>query len=111
MPGVDACFIGPNDLAASMGLGIGTPLESDNPEVVEAIAHVLQTAKKVGVAPGIHTSGVQGMNMRIEQGFQYLALASEARYMVSSLSEALESVNWQQSVRDMPGGSGEVVRY
>ncbi len=112
VPGVDACFIGPNDLAASMGLGIGTPLESDNPAVVEAIEHIRTTAKKVGVAPGIHTSGVDGMNMRIEQGFQYLALASESRYMVASLTEALGDVNWIPSERDTPGAaSGEVVRY
>ena len=31
VPGVDACFIGPNDLAASMGMGLGVPLESDDP--------------------------------------------------------------------------------
>jgi 4-hydroxy-2-oxoheptanedioate aldolase len=112
VPGVDACFIGPNDLAASMGLGLGTPLESDNPDVIEAIDHVLKTAKKVGVAPGIHTSGVEGINMRIAQGFQYLALASESRYMLASLTEALKGVNWTASERDTPGGAGgEVVRY
>ena len=112
VPGVDACFIGPNDLAASMGLGLGTPLESDHPQVVEAIDHILKTAQSVGVAPGIHTSGVEGINMRIEQGFQYLALASESRYMVASLSEALTQVNWTQSPRDTPGeAGGEVVRY
>ncbi|HLT17814.1 MAG TPA: aldolase/citrate lyase family protein [Thermomicrobiales bacterium] len=112
VPGVDACFIGPNDLAASMGLGIGTPLESDHPQVVEAIDHILKTAQKVGVAPGIHTSGVKGMNMRIEQGFQYLALASESRYMVAALTDALEQINWTPSPRDLPGASdGDVVRY
>ncbi|MEZ4523863.1 MAG: aldolase/citrate lyase family protein [Thermomicrobiales bacterium] len=112
VPGVDACFIGPNDLAASMGLGIGTPLESDDPHVVEAIDYVLKTAKSVGVAPGIHTSGVEGINMRIEQGFQYLALASEARYMLASLGAALQDVNWSQSERDFAGDSGdEIVRY
>ena len=37
VPGVDACFIGPNDLAASMGMGLGVPLESDDPRLVEAI--------------------------------------------------------------------------
>lgn len=112
VPGVDACFIGPNDLAASMGLGIGTPLESDHPQVVEAIDHILKTAQKVGVAPGIHTSGVEGMNMRIEQGFQYLALASESRYMVAALTDALEQINWTPSPRDLPGASdGDVVRY
>ncbi|CAN5786731.1 hypothetical protein BH23CHL2_BH23CHL2_36760 [soil metagenome] len=112
VPGVDACFIGPNDLTASMGLGLGTPLESDYPQVVEAIDHILKTAKSAGVAPGIHTSGVEGINMRIEQGFQYLALASESRYMAASLTEALKQVNWTQSPRDTPGDAdGEVVRY
>ena len=112
VPGVDACFIGPNDLAASMGRGLGTPLESDDPPVVAAIDHILQTARNAGVAPGIHTSGVAGINMRIEQGFQYLALASESRYMVASLTEALAAVNWTSSTRDTPGGAGgEVVRY
>jgi 4-hydroxy-2-oxoheptanedioate aldolase len=112
VPGVDACFIGPNDLAASMGLGLGTPLESDEPQVMDAIEHVLNTAKRAGVAPGIHTSGVEGINMRIEQGFQYLALASEARYMVSSLGDALNRVRWTASPRDTPGDAGgEAVRY
>src|SRR3712207_6430735 len=40
VPGVDACFIGPNDLAASMGIGLGVPLESDNPALVEAIFEI-----------------------------------------------------------------------
>ena len=100
VPGVDACFIGPNDLAASMGLGLGTPLESDEPAVVEAIEHVLNTARGLDVAPGIHTSGVDGLNMRISQGFQFLALASESRFMVSSLTEAISDLNWSPSPRE-----------
>src|SRR5579864_9530541 len=40
VPGIDACFIGPNDLAASMGIGLGVPLESDHPQLVEAIERV-----------------------------------------------------------------------
>jgi hypothetical protein len=80
--------------------------------VIAAIDHVLKTAKKVGVAPGIHTSGVEGINMRIAQGFQYLALASESRYLLASLTEALHGVNWTASERDTPSGAGgEVVRY
>lgn len=37
VPGVGACFIGPNDLAASMGIGIGVPLECDDPRLAEPI--------------------------------------------------------------------------
>ncbi|HWK79758.1 MAG TPA: aldolase/citrate lyase family protein, partial [Thermomicrobiales bacterium] len=60
-PGIDACFIGPNDLAASMGLGLGVSLESDDPRLVEAIMHIRDTCKKHGVATGIHTSGAEAV--------------------------------------------------
>lgn len=116
VPGVDACFIGPNDLAASMGLGIGVPLESDQPELVEAIFHIRDTAKKHGVAPGVHTSGAEGLNTRIEQGFQFCALASEMKYMLGGLGEAIGQLNWQASDRSQrldgqAAEAGTVVRY
>jgi 4-hydroxy-2-oxoheptanedioate aldolase len=99
VPGVDACFIGPNDLAASMGLGLGVPLESDNPELVEAIMHIRDTCRKHGVATGIHTSGAAGVNFRIGQGFQFCAMASELRYMLGYLKEDIDSVEWTASAR------------
>lgn len=116
VPGIDACFIGPNDLAASMGLGLGVSLESDIPEIVEAIEHVRTTANKHGIAPGIHTSGAAGVNMRIEQGFQFCALASELRYMLGGLSEAISEVNWETSnktgrIGGVPAEEGTAVRY
>ena len=85
VPGVDACFIGPNDLAASMGIGIGVPLESDIPALMEAIAEIKAACLRNGVAPGIHCSGAAGVNQRIVEGFQFCALASELRYMLGGL--------------------------
>lgn len=113
VPGVAGCFIGPNDLAASMGIGIGVPLESDHPRMVEAIAHVCKTSKEVGVAPGIHTSGAAGMNQRIAEGFQFLALASEVKYLLSGLSDDLKKVDWTPTERTEVGRSGGegAVRY
>ena len=115
VPGIDACFIGPNDLAASMGLGIGVPLESDQPELVKAIMHVRDTAKKHGVAPGVHTSGAEGMNARISEGFQFCALASEIKFMLGGLNDAIGQLNWQSSDRSQRLGETiakeAVVRY
>jgi 4-hydroxy-2-oxoheptanedioate aldolase len=116
VPGVDACFIGPNDLAASMGLGLGVALESDIPEVVEAIEHIRVTCIKHGVAPGIHTSGSQGMNLRLSQGFLFNALASELRYMVGYMRQDVEAVDWTASDRTRvltgeAAEAGTTVRY
>lgn len=116
VPGVDACFIGPNDLAASMGLGLGVPLEAEEPSLVEAINHIRETAKKHGVAPGVHTSGPEGLNQRLDEGFQFCALASELKFMLSGLSEGLEALNWtpsdtSQRISSVDAEEGTTVRY
>lgn len=76
--GIDACFIGPNDLAGSMGV---RPGDSDH---VAATMQVLKTAKEVGVPAGIHCGSAEEVNRRIEEGFQFLALSSDVRLMLSA---------------------------
>ena len=111
--GVDACFIGPNDLAASMGLGLGVPLESDDPALVQAIDHVRDTCIRHGVAPGVHCSHDAGVNQRLAEGFRFCAMASELRYMLGGLRQDLAAVNWRPAEREeiATGDQGAVVRY
>jgi 4-hydroxy-2-oxoheptanedioate aldolase len=113
VPGVDACFIGPNDLAASMGLGIGTPLESDLPDLAKAIQAVREACVRHGVAPGIHTSGPEGVNQRIAEGFQFCAMASELRFLLAGLQSAIAEINWSRSPIANVGESDneDLVRY
>jgi 4-hydroxy-2-oxoheptanedioate aldolase len=113
VPGVDACFIGPNDLAASLGVGIGVPLESDEPRLMEAIAEIRAACLRNGVAPGIHCSGANGVNQRIAEGFQFLAMASESSYLMSGLKSDLSALDWTASRRDaeVPAAAGSAVRY
>ncbi|HEU5434723.1 MAG TPA: aldolase/citrate lyase family protein [Thermomicrobiales bacterium] len=113
VPGVDACFIGPNDLAASMGLGLGVPLESDQPRLVEAIRHVRETCVKHGVAPGVHCSNATGVNQRIGEGFKFLAMASELRYLLAGLKDDLGALNWKRShaATTDTAAAGATVRY
>lgn len=113
VPGVDACFIGPNDLAASMGLGLGVPLESDDPALNEAIFAIRDACLRHGVAPGVHTSGAAGVNQRIAEGFQFLALASELKYMLSGLRDDINQLDWKRAetleIEESVGGA--TVRY
>jgi 4-hydroxy-2-oxoheptanedioate aldolase len=113
VPGVDACFIGPNDLAASMGLGLGVPLESDEPRLVEAIAEIREACVRNGVAPGIHCSGAAGVNRRIAEGFQFCAMSSELWYMLSGLRNDIAELNWAPAEAARTGESvgGAAVRY
>lgn len=105
VPGVDATFIGPNDLSASMGLK--PQMESDNPRVIEAIDHVFKTAKKHGVAPGIHTANADVCNRRIAEGWQFLAIASELRFMLAGAQTEVKKLNRPPRAE----GREEIARY
>lgn len=119
VPGVDACFIGPNDLAASMGISLGVPLESTDERLVEAVEEIRLACVRNGVAPGIHTSGAKGINQRIGEGFQFLAMASELKYLLSGLQDDLKASNWAPSERgtreglspSSSTGRADTVRY
>ncbi len=90
VPGVDACFIGPNDLAWSMGLQFATGEARKAHE--EAIQEVLHGAKDVGVPAGIHAQSPEEVVERIKQGFQYIACKNEARFMLDAAGDAVKYI-------------------
>ncbi len=90
VPGVDGCFIGPNDLAWSMGLGKGG--FDKEPAHAEAIAEVLRAAKKVGTPAGIHCRSVEEVSLRIDQGFQYCACLNDIQFMFNSATAAIKQI-------------------
>jgi 4-hydroxy-2-oxoheptanedioate aldolase len=85
VPGIDAVFIGPNDLHNSMGKR--PVFESDDKEFVDSVKHVLKTAGKYGVAPGIHVIDAVAAKRRMAEGFQFIAVASETGMMLTKAGE------------------------
>jgi len=82
VPGLDGMFVGPNDLLSSMHK---TPaMETDDPEFVEALRHLRETALRCGIAPGIHTADVSAASRRIKEGWQFIAVASELALMTTA---------------------------
>ena len=102
VPGIDTVFIGPNDLSNSMGLK--PTFASADKNVIQAIAHVRETAKKHGVAPGIHVPDAAEALRRIEEGFQFIAIASEAGFMLAKAAEYAAALNLGQ-------GGPQVAKY
>lgn len=96
--GVTGCFIGPNDLALSMGLtqkdmGPGTTHEA-------AMLEVLAAAKKTGKAAGKHCFSAAEVTMRIGQGFQFLALSSDAAFMAKAALDEFGAIDLTGAVAD-----------
>ena len=88
--GIDAYFIGPLDLAASMG----TKLELDNsdPRHIEAVSQVLAVGKQHNMPAGIFAGSAEEVNKRIAQGFQFISLLNDAGLLMGAAQEALAKV-------------------
>ncbi|MDZ4289600.1 MAG: aldolase/citrate lyase family protein, partial [Prosthecobacter sp.] len=94
VPGIDAVFIGPNDLHASMGLI--PAFDSDSAEFNAALKKVFASAKAHGVAPGIHVADATQAQRRLNEGWQMIAVASEVGFMLDKASEIVTSLGLGQ---------------
>lgn len=90
VPGIDAIFVGPNDLAASMRGKDGSPPSGQATQ--DAMDHILKTAKKHGVAPGVHCANAEEALHRIEQGWQFLAIGSELKMMLNGTADVMKKL-------------------
>jgi 4-hydroxy-2-oxoheptanedioate aldolase len=73
VPGVDGVFIGPNDLAASLGrLG-----EATHPTVLAAVDDAFARLAAVGAACGYLTTDPEEARRRVEQGVHVMGVATD----------------------------------
>jgi 4-hydroxy-2-oxoheptanedioate aldolase len=86
-PGVDAVYIGPNDLAYALGLHPAG--DNDDPLHVKTVTHILDTAKKHGIAAGIQTGSVEYTKRYLDQGFHMVTLGSDRAFMERLAREEL----------------------
>ena len=102
VPGIDAIFVGPNDLAASMRGKDGKPPSGE--ATAEAMKHILATCKKHGVAPGVHCMSAEEARVRIDEGWRFIAIGSELRMMLDGANAILKQLGagWQR---------GEMAKY
>jgi 4-hydroxy-2-oxoheptanedioate aldolase len=88
--GIDVVFVGPNDLHASMGLA--PKFDSDAPQFNEALKKILAHARARGIAAGIHVADAAQAQRRINEGWQFVAVISEAGFMLSKTAEIAKAL-------------------
>jgi len=89
VPGIDAIFFGPHDLAASCGyLG-----EWAHPQVMEHIFTMRRAAEAAGLPTGIMTANPAEARKRREQGFNMLAIGIDTVLMVRAAQEMMEALD------------------
>ncbi len=89
VPGVDAAFIGPNDLSQSYGL-MG---QFDHPTVVGAIDKVIASAKKHNKYSGIHIVGpTANLKKWMDKGMTLNLWSNELTMMMNNAQQGLKEL-------------------
>ena len=88
VPGVDAVFVGPNDLAVSAGLD--SSYDGRHPEHRRLIEAVAKSAKAHGVVAGIMCGSAEVAAQWHRAGYQMLALESDTRLLNAASEQITE---------------------
>src|SRR5207249_4339298 len=84
VPGIDAIFVGPNDLAASMRGPDGRPPSAD--ATTQALRRILDACRRHKVPAGLHCGTAEEAQQRIADGWQFIAVASELRMLLNGVN-------------------------
>ena len=102
LPGVDAIFVGPNDLTWQMIPPDGTHPTPDELEAM--LQRVLAAGKKTGTPVGLHVQTIEAVEQRIAEGWQFIAMQSELKMMVNEAQRLVQALN-------LKSGSEDLARY
>lgn len=84
VPGVDAIYVGPSDLAISLGL----PLSGEHPGLLDALDAIVEGCRRHGVVPGIQATPSLTPD-RWERGFQMITVISDLSALRTLLSRSV----------------------
>lgn len=81
--GIDVIFVGPTDLAASLGTPFGSP------EHLEAIDTVIDAALAAGKVVGIHCADAADARRWADRGVRFLLIGTDSALLATGASEKL----------------------
>jgi 4-hydroxy-2-oxoheptanedioate aldolase len=102
VPGIDAIYVGPADLSASLGL---KPQNNDGENLFDdALEMIAAACKRAGIIAGIHTTAPL-VARRVEQGYRMITVTSDVLAMRSQLAADLALARGATGARDGASGS------
>jgi 2-keto-3-deoxy-L-rhamnonate aldolase RhmA len=87
LPGVDVLYVGPADMAGSMGLKVG----ERHAELTAAIGRVATAAKKHGKALGIDVTSLDFLAAYREMGFGFFTYGIDTSYLMDGARAASQA--------------------
>ena len=90
VPGLDGLYVGPNDLAITLGCApSGTPTDKI---VLDAIATIAQAGKRHGIPAGIHCGSTQMAHEMIALGYQFVTLMADNAFLAAAAKSAVSEM-------------------
>lgn len=93
-PGLGGVYVGPADLGYALGLPPRG--DSDDPLHLETVGRILGRCKAHKVPVGIHTGGLDYTRRRLEAGFDFVTLGSDAGFMMQAVATELAAARGAQ---------------
>ena len=103
-PGLDGVYVGPNDLALSLGLRPGTA--APPPEVDEALARILSAAQRAGVATGIFSATAAGAAEMAGRGWNLVTPGNDIAILKEAAAARVATVRGSAPAAGGGGGGG-----
>jgi 4-hydroxy-2-oxoheptanedioate aldolase len=95
VPGIDAVYVGPNDLAVSHGMPPSATAE--NPEHAELIQSILAACRRHAVVAGIHCGNLETAQRWLEAGFGMINVGSDAVFMREQASAVVSGIKGRRT--------------
>ena len=87
-PGLDGIYIGPSDLALSLGLA--PTLEISEKEHVEAVRRIRGACRESGIAAGIHCGSGEWARRHAEAGFDVVTVTMDTKLLTEAARRELD---------------------
>ncbi len=99
--GVDAVFVGPSDLA--MSIGAQPSLTPDDPAVLDLIKRIADQANKFGIRAGIHTGSAAFAHKMCQTGYSLVTILNDNRLLAAGAHQVIGEFRDGAS----PGGASD----
>ncbi len=101
-PGLDGIYIGPTDLALSLGLPPTLDIKED--KHAQAVERIMLACHRNGIAAGIHAPSGERAREHAEAGFDMVTVAADAALLSSAARREVSVARGDRGERGRPGG-------
>ncbi len=88
-PGIDGIFVGPHDLALSLGLGLAHSL---TPLLLDAMDKVVDACGRNGIIPGCAALSLDSAKELMERGYRFLAVGADLQFVMQGAAANLATI-------------------